>query len=438
MKPLLATETISHSSAHIPHISIKTLIEDSRILKDFKDQVFGGYKLSQASQALDKALSEDKMEPALHWSAQLLLSGYVNSLWSKLLSFASKNINIYNPQLPEFILNRNTTWYSIVDNVKYSKDNILQLRNHPTIRLLLAEMVSALILSKKRKLNQLPRIKKEEFLIDNFKSKLESKDNNIVEGIFQDGDPSEIKIATGEMAYQIFNNNINKTLFWFNWIMEWEKINSKKYGKYECASRPLTGVDTKFQKDVIWLIWSVIHKLRGIKFSITGKGLNKQIESLWELYCNKFTSGSRIRKQPLIIWSFLYLTESTTIDNNITLIDRPQLLFQSLLGFDKLIMTLKTQEVHKINPIRNELLNVVVENNYMVPANYKELEQQKQQQPKNSIIKNTNVNNTNTYNTNNNSTSNNTNTISGKQSKTNTESMKKLNDIYKLDRMMYS
>lgn len=428
MKPLTIPETISQSSAHIPHISNTTLIEDSRLLKDFKDQVFGGYKLSQASQALDKALSEDKMEPALHWSAQLLLSGYVNPSWTKLLSFASKNINIYNPQLPEFILNRNTTWYSIVDNVKYSKDNILQLRNHPTIRLLVAEMVSVLILSKKRKINQLPRIKKEEFLIDNFKSKLESKDNNIVDGIFQDGDPSEIKIATGEMTYHIFNNNINKALFWFNWIMEWEKINSKKYGKYECASRPLKGVDTKFQKDVVWLIWSVIHKLRGIKFSITGKGLNKQIESLWELYCNKFTSSSRLRKQSFIIWSFLYLTETTTIDNNITLIDRPQLLFQSLLGLDKLIMTLKTQEVHKINPIRNELLNVVVENNYMIPANYKELEQKKQS--KNSIMKNTNANTNFNANANVNTT--------GKQSKTNTESMQKLNDIYKLDRMMYS
>ena len=37
MKPLTIPETISQSSAHIPYISNTTLIEDSRLLKDFKD-----------------------------------------------------------------------------------------------------------------------------------------------------------------------------------------------------------------------------------------------------------------------------------------------------------------------------------------------------------------------------------------------------------------
>ena len=70
---------------NIPIISENCRITDSRSLKDFKIQTFGGYNITQASNALDKAIMEDKIEPALHWALQLFLSGVVNSLWSKLI-----------------------------------------------------------------------------------------------------------------------------------------------------------------------------------------------------------------------------------------------------------------------------------------------------------------------------------------------------------------
>ena len=245
----------------VPIISETCKIIDSRLLKDFKNQTFGGYNISKASAALDKAIMEEKIEPALHWSLQLFLSGLINPLWNKLITIAVKNINIYNPKLPEFLYNKNIQWQTIVDNTKFAKDNILLLRNHPAIRLLLAEMVVILVLSKKRKLNTLPKINKTDFIIDNFKSKLEAKDSKLVDNVIMNEDPSEIKIAINEFAFHIYNRNINKALYWLNWILEWEKINSKKYGKYECASRVNEGIDAKYFKDVVWLIWNVIYKI---------------------------------------------------------------------------------------------------------------------------------------------------------------------------------
>jgi hypothetical protein len=69
-------------------------------------------ELNKAIQDLEKnkALIEDKLEPALHWALQLFLSGIINPLWSKLISIACKSINIYNPKLPEFICNKNIQW----------------------------------------------------------------------------------------------------------------------------------------------------------------------------------------------------------------------------------------------------------------------------------------------------------------------------------------
>jgi len=381
MTPIKSSET-QVTIANIPTISENCKITDSRMLKDFKEQTFGGYNIGKASTALDKAIMEDKLEPALHWCLQLFLSGILGSLWSKLINFASKQINIYNPKLPEFIYNKNQELQEIVDNGKFTKDNILLLRNHPKVRLLLAEMIAMLVLSKKRKINQLPKIKKEEFIIDKFKAKLEAKDNRLIETIIADGDPSEIRIAINEMAYHIYHKNTNKALYWLNWILEWEKINSKKYGKYECASRSIEGIDAKYYKDVVWLIWSIIHKVKQLNIGITGFGgsngignnsitneRDKQINSLWKLYTNKFTPASRGKKQAYMVWSILYLTE--TVDYLIPLVDRPKMLFQSLLGFDKIIATLKTQQV--FNVVNSDLINVVVEDNYMKPEKHKDM-----------------------------------------------------------------
>ena len=408
------------TSSIIPIISETCKIIDSRKLNDFKKQTFGGYNISKASSALDKAILEEKIEPALHWALQLFLSGLVNSLWSKLMGIASKNINIYNPKLPEFLYHKNQQWQSIVDNTKFTKDNVLLLRNHPIVRLLLAEIVTILVLSKKRKLNPLPKINKTDFIIDNFKSKLEAKDNNLINNIIMDGDPSELSIAINEFSFHLHNKNINKALYWLNWILDWEKINSKKYGKYECASRPNEGIDSKYFKDVVWLIWQAIHKISQLRnTSNMNMGMNhewnKQIQYLWKLYTNKFTPSTRGKKQNYIIWSMLYITE--TIDYVVPLVDRPELLFQSLLGFDKIIVSLKSQQVIYNNTNQN-LLNVVVENNYMKPQNFEELEKKK----RDIIIAKAKAQKEQL----------------AKQKKINIDSLDKLTEISKLDKYLFS
>jgi hypothetical protein len=64
IKPITKKEDSTakdNQGLHTPSISDVIRINDSRMIKDFKEQVFGGYKLSAASAALDKALLEDKV-----------------------------------------------------------------------------------------------------------------------------------------------------------------------------------------------------------------------------------------------------------------------------------------------------------------------------------------------------------------------------------------
>jgi len=369
----------------IPVQSEQSKIIDSRTLKDFKDQAFGGYNRTNVSSALDKSLLSDKIEASLYWVAQLLSSGATNSVWEKLCTFCIKQINIYNPKLPEFIYNRTLEWYKITDNPKYSKDNILQLRNHPSIRLLLAELVSIIILSKKRKINTLPRIKKEEFIIDSFKSRLEALDTSatnsqysaLCSSLYIDGDPSEIRVAINEMCHHLGAGHNAKSLYWLAWIMEWEHINTKRYGKYNCGLRTIEGVDGKWYNDVVWFIWAIINKIVSVKFGqlFSGGQVTGQVTALYNLYKYKFTAGAKSRKHFLIINAMLYITE--LIDWQTQLIDRPAILYQNLLGYDKIFVTMKPQQINS-GAQSKDLMNIVVENNYMITEKHKQYEEDKQ------------------------------------------------------------
>ena len=79
-------------------------IVDSRKSDDFKFNVFSGPPKSQVVSALDKSISEEKIETANYWGFQLLFSGYSELLFQKLINIAGKQVNISNPRLPTFIL----------------------------------------------------------------------------------------------------------------------------------------------------------------------------------------------------------------------------------------------------------------------------------------------------------------------------------------------
>ena len=50
-----------------------------------------------------------------------------------------------------------------------------------------------------------------------------------------------------------------------NWIIEWDKINTKRYGEFHCGSRRNEDIDIKFSTNGIWLIWDVIFIVKKAK-----------------------------------------------------------------------------------------------------------------------------------------------------------------------------
>ena len=143
------------------------------------------------------------------------------------------------------------------------------------------EIVCIVSESSKKKYTGLNKINNSEFNINIIKDKFISTDKFLLENIYNENDPKEIKIVLNEFYNSISKCNLCNSIYWISWIIEWEKLNIKKYKKYICGYRKITGVDSKYHTDIIWLIWEIILKITYIKDI---DFLTKQIQSLYQLF----------------------------------------------------------------------------------------------------------------------------------------------------------
>ena len=73
-------------------------IDDSRNTQDFKMKTFSGFKKTDVMNAVLKSIETKKIENACYWASECIVSGYVLTLWEKLIVFSSKIVHINNRQ----------------------------------------------------------------------------------------------------------------------------------------------------------------------------------------------------------------------------------------------------------------------------------------------------------------------------------------------------
>lgn len=387
----------------------KSYLNDSRMLAEFKQITLGGYKRTEAFSLLDKAISSAKIEHACYWAYQLLASGQASVLWERLMSLVYKNINIGNPTVPGWILNKDIAWYRLISMKEYAKDGILLLRNNQLARNLITELVVMQCLSRKRKLDSLTlKIKDTDFIIANFHARCQVRNNIMIAGLLGPNDPSEIRIAANEFCYNLVNKQIQETMYWLNWILYWEKINVKKYKTFFIQSRAIDGIQAIDQRDVIWLVWSIIQQVKSKLLqaqrvnNVAGTELlEANCDSLWNLYLHKWKPAAKSRKLPIIYWMIHMLVYPC--DWSIPVIERfdvfikacanTNLMFEKIVGQCKFgneytlagptLLDMKDEQINmatSITPITekygakimgdigaNSGLNVIIEDNYKRP-----------------------------------------------------------------------
>lgn len=345
-------------------------IFDYRKSEAFKKMTFGNYQKCDVLSAFQKSLNNGNIDETCHWMVELLVSGYIDEIWYKLLSIASKNINIANPSLPQYLYYRYSQYINLINKPTFEGDFLIKTRNVQEIRNHLAEIIAIIAVSSKNSINKTIKITTEEFRVDNFKAQLDAIEYKLVIPIILQEDPSEVKMVANEIAYRLKESysSFTRCNYWLHWLLEWEKICSKKCGKFQCGYRGKNYIKPQFAHDFIWLVWDVIFQEVNNRKSYNNNKTQNQIRALYELYCYQFSASNKKKKIFLVIHAFLLLTMevnwTTPIINNYPVV------LQSSANINYLFLDYKKLEQSKaINQELPYQLNSF--DNYIIPLNNK-------------------------------------------------------------------
>jgi hypothetical protein len=309
---------------------------------------------------------KSEIEKACYWAFQLLASGAINQVWERCYAIIYKQINIQNPNACEWVLNKEKLFRKMVSKKDFTKDAILYTRNIQQIRNILTEMTAFLCLSNKRKLDTLSfKFTDREFDIQVFNTKTINKHNIVIKPVLGPNDSREVIMAGNELYFAIKNKNIQDIIYWLTWIYNWEKINIKKYKLFQVQARSIEGIANEHQRDVSWLIWSVIQFATSELSNSTDSNKEKQLKSLWLLYIFNWKPGCKTKKLPLMIW-YCSLLISPFTDYSTPVISNMKVYIKVISNVNLMFQKIKQQErggVARTQSLLGANINLVIENN---------------------------------------------------------------------------
>ena len=122
-------------------------INDLRAAADFRGATFSNHSRTQARTALLAELTRGRVEPACYWCAEFVCAGAFEELWTIFAGYMGKVVHLANPKLPLYLELRHQQFRALVDRGHFL--STLELRNHPAVRRLFAEVAAVLALSVK-------------------------------------------------------------------------------------------------------------------------------------------------------------------------------------------------------------------------------------------------------------------------------------------------
>jgi hypothetical protein len=288
-------------------------INDLRGEKEFHGFSFSKFKKAEVKKELLNSLVHSKIEPACYWSAELICSGHYSDLWEIILLFFSKFVHLGNSNIGIYLDMRINDFKSIVSN-GYS-DNVLRLRNNDRIRKLFCEIMCVLCDAKRRHSFDNVKIKMVDMNMLTIKDKFKAPTAEYGEEALMSEDPKELFPFVNELAYSVTNsgNNQMNACYWIEWIIEYENRCKSLKEKLFCERRTFAKVDSKCQKDIIWIIWDIFLK----ESSKRSKIVQKIIEALLSLFCLKYVTGCHKKRKNLMYLAIAILCEEFTLEKEI-------------------------------------------------------------------------------------------------------------------------
>ena len=273
---------------------------------------FDPLKISKSRTLLDKekkdvvkklttGLTNRKVTDTINSAIELHCSGHIDFVLKKLFNYYYSEINMAQPQCIDYIYLFSKYYNGTYDCKTKSKQPIL-LVNDMRIRNFLCFFTPLLLMCNQRKLLKLPKIPPVDFDMETHKKSLVSKDLKVIGLFVGKKEPKEIIIPLSEICHYLEDKKLldreQKIIYWLAWLIEYEKIYHNKNLLVDV--RDIEGVDSKYHRDFIWIVWSII-----LYFS--NKNNKTYIEKLYKLFITGYSRGTKKSKSNLIIMAVLFI-----------------------------------------------------------------------------------------------------------------------------------
>jgi hypothetical protein len=288
-------------------------INDLRGEGEFRGFSFSKFKKADVKKELLNSLIHSKIEPACYWSAELICAGHYSELWEIIILFFSKYIHLGNSNIGIYLEMRINDFKTIVNNGYL--DSILRLRNNDKIRKLFCEIMCILCDAKRRHSFDNVKIKSDDLNMLSVKDKFKAPSTEYGEEVFTTEDPKELFPFVNELAYSVTEsgNNQMNACYWIEWIIEYENRCKLLKEKILSGRRNFVNIDSKYQKDIVWIIWDIFLK----ESEKRSKLIHKLMNSFLSLFCLKYTSGCHKKRKNIMYLAISILCEKFVIEKEI-------------------------------------------------------------------------------------------------------------------------